>query len=102
MAFDGNLIVGILVEPLRLAVKRGCRIGTDHRGIGVEEDPVSDIDGEVLLGSRRRIAGKTKVSGVVGQVVLLRGAAGQHERREKREHCRVAGKSLHAAHGRSP
>jgi hypothetical protein len=60
MAFDGDLIVRILVQPLRLAIERLLRIGADSRRIRVEEDPVADIDGEVLLTCPGRRSGRDR------------------------------------------
>jgi hypothetical protein len=44
----GDRIVTVFVQPLCLLGKRRLCVGADCRGIGVEEDAVADIDGEVL------------------------------------------------------
>ncbi len=55
MAFDGEGIVVVAVEPLRLLVERRARLIGQIRGIGVEEDAIADIDGEILLAAGRCI-----------------------------------------------
>src|SRR5580658_8398736 len=54
MAFDGEGIAVVVVEPLRLLVERRARLTGQFRGIGIEEHAVADIDDEVLLAARRR------------------------------------------------
>src|SRR5690606_9417782 len=76
MTFDDDLVLRVLVEPLRLTGQCLLRVCADRRRVGVEEDAVADIDGEVLCGPWRRGTGaKAKIGGAVG--CLLRGAAGQ-------------------------
>jgi len=44
MALDGESILRIGAQPLRLLVERGDRLRRQLRGIGAEEDTVADID----------------------------------------------------------
>ena len=54
MAFDGEGVAVVVVEPLRLLVERRARLIGQLGGIGFEEHAVADIDDEVLLAAGRR------------------------------------------------
>src|SRR5690606_33734557 len=76
MTFDDDLVLRVLVEPLRLTGQCLLRVCAARRRVRAEEDAGGDIDGAVLGGPWRAGAGaKAKRGGAVG--CLLRGAAGQ-------------------------
>ena len=79
MAFDGEGVVGVLLQPLRLLVEGRARLHRQFGRIRLEEHAVADIDHEVLLASRRSDAGRGH--GIVG---LLVGACGQRKTRDQR------------------
>ncbi|MNY50085.1 hypothetical protein D3C86_1855620 [compost metagenome] len=101
MAFDGDGIVRILGKPLSLTVERLLGVGADRGRVRVEEDAVADIDGEVLLRTRRcgARAAETKLARAARKV-LLRRAASDGKGHDKCDHDRVASDGLHAACGR--
>jgi hypothetical protein len=71
-------------------------IGAHDGGIGVKEDAVADIDGEILrrAGGRRAraaICAEAEITGIVRQIVFLRGAACDGKREKQGDHCGIAG-----------
>ena len=66
MAFDGEGVTCVLIEPLRLLVERRPRLLGKLRGIGVEEHAIADIDDEILLAAGRGGAGHRRRFGVLG------------------------------------
>ncbi len=97
MAFDGDRIAGVLVQPLRLARQHLLRIGADHRRIEIEENPVAHADGELLLRSGRTSGtAKADISSIVGN--LLVSATGQGKGRHQGDANRVFGDSCNRQH----
>jgi hypothetical protein len=57
MAFDGDLVLGILRQPAGLALEHGALVGLDVAAVGAEEDAVADIGAQVFLAARANHAG---------------------------------------------
>jgi hypothetical protein len=97
MALDDDAVLLVLVQPLRLAAEDALRVGADDRAVGVEENAVADIDGEILGGARRR---RTSAQAQIGGGVrgLLVGAARDRERQEQRYDERIPCQGCDAAH----
>src|SRR5262245_12725547 len=57
MTFDGEAVLGIVLQPLHLLVERGARLRRQLARIGLEENAVADIHDEVLGASRHGGAG---------------------------------------------
>ncbi len=84
MTFDGEGVLGVLLQPLRLTVERRNRLRAELRRIGLEEHAVADIDHEILLAAGRRAArGKRPVVGLIARAA----GRGQRERQESRDLC---------------
>jgi hypothetical protein len=97
MAFDGEDVLVVVLQPLCLLLQRCDRLRGQFRRIGFEEDPVAHIDNEVLLASRR---GHTGGLSRVGSVR----ASPQREGKSKntREFCAEDGSSNDIRHSGAP
>jgi len=104
VAFDGDAVIAVLVQPLCLAGKRLLGVGADDGRIRIEEDAVADIDGEVLAGPRRRRDARTgtAIEAEIGGAVrgLLAGAACKREAGNECDDQGATGDGCDTAHGR--
>ncbi len=86
MAFNGEGVVAVLLEPLRLLIERGARLHRELGRIRLKEHAVADIDDKVLLTAWRGHAGCCKR---VGRLVLGAGAKRQPRDQLGHESCTV-------------
>jgi hypothetical protein len=84
MAFHGDGIAGVLVQPCRLLVEGRRRLGREIRRIRLEEHTVADVDHEILRrtgrtspASAERATGAASAARAIGG--LVRRARGQRE-----------------------
>src|SRR5262245_12467636 len=70
VAFDGERITIVGLQPLRLLVERGAGLRRQLGRVRLEEDAVADIDDEVLLTARR---GRTGAGELLIRLVGARG-----------------------------
>jgi hypothetical protein len=61
MAFDGEGVLIVDLQPLRLLLQRGDRLRREFGRIGLEEHPIADIDHEILLAAGRRAAAGLRI-----------------------------------------
>ena len=74
VTFDGDRVLRILLEPLRLLLqRRGC-FGRQIRAVGGEVDDIADVDREVTMRARRHRAVAARERGI--RLVLVIGASG--------------------------
>src|SRR6266481_2394935 len=57
MAFNGEGVLVIDLQPLRLLLQRGDGLRREFGRIRFEKDPIADVDHEILLAAGRRVAG---------------------------------------------
>src|SRR5579862_3146047 len=93
MTFDGEGVVIVVAEPLRLLVERRPRLLGQLRGIGFEEHAVADIDDEVLLAAGR--GGAADEPSLLG---LLLSAARDRERGDDKGREFGAAEDAHHVH----
>ena len=82
MAFDGEGVLVVDLQPLRLLLQRRDRLRRKLRRIGFEEDAVADIDHEILLTAGRRTAAGLRIVGSVRA-----SGRGKRQRQNGREPC---------------
>ena len=66
VAFNREGVTVVIAQPLRLFVERRARLTGKLRGIGVEENAVTDINDKVLLTAGNCGAGQRALVGLFG------------------------------------
>jgi hypothetical protein len=84
MAFDGEGVLVVDLQPLRLLLQRRDRLRRKLRRIGFEENAVADIDHEILLTAGRRAAAGLRIIGPVRA-----SGRGKRQRQNAGELCRA-------------
>ncbi|MDT4848183.1 hypothetical protein D3C80_1557800 [compost metagenome] len=99
MAFDGDRVLRITLQPLGLLRQGLLRISADQRRIEIEQNTVADIHGEILRRAGRCSAtSQAKITGIVRKVLLGR-TTGNGKRHEKGNSDRATCNRLETAHG---
>src|SRR5262245_33075103 len=65
MTFNGEGVLVVNLQPLRLLLQRGNRLRGEFGRVGFEEHPIADVDHEILLAARRRAAAGLRIVGSV-------------------------------------
>ena len=88
MAFDGDGVLRILLQPLRLLLESGAGFRRQVGAVGREVDDVADIDAEITLRSGRHravAAGELRTRRIL--VVGAGGDQGTHEQDGEEARC---------------